>query len=284
MNALKQVKTYTDNYTSLATIQDGYTKHFNTFLDWLQDNGLSNLTMADQLRAYFKDLQESNYKPRTVTIKRQAVKNRLRRMADTLDIQERYFFETLLKRIDKDIPAPKQASLKIQHSKLVTATEYKTILERCRSEKQRLFLTFLWATGSRIAELTGIKITDTEKQGEAYSLTLRGKGNKYRQVLIQAELYERIQAEFNGQCYLFETAGGKAYETSYISNQIRKIAKTAINRKVSAHSLRHGFATDMIKRTGKVKAVSEYLGHASVKTTLDFYVHEELSNDEIFNR
>ena len=110
MNALKQVKTYTDNYTSLATIQDGYTKHFNTFLDWLQDNGLSNLTMADQLRSYFKDLQESNYKPRTITIKRQAVKNRLRRMADKLDIQERYFFETLLKRIDTDIPAPKQAS------------------------------------------------------------------------------------------------------------------------------------------------------------------------------
>ena len=40
--------------------------------------------------------------------------------------------------------------------------------------------------------------------------------------------------------------------------------------------LRHTFATECIKRGIDVKTVSELLGHASVKTTLERYVHSNM--------
>jgi integrase len=55
----------------------------------------------------------------------------------------------------------------------------------------------------------------------------------------------------------------------------------ATGRHFSPHGCRHTFATRAIERTGKLKAVSEYLGHASVSITLDMYVHEEIADDEL---
>ena len=48
-----------------------------------------------------------------------------------------------------------------------------------------------------------------------------------------------------------------------------------------APTLRHSFATEKIAKTGKIKGVSEYLGHSSSSITLDMYVHEELTDDEL---
>jgi len=55
----------------------------------------------------------------------------------------------------------------------------------------------------------------------------------------------------------------------------------ATGKHFSPHGCRHTFATRAIERTGKLKAISKYLGHASVSITLDMYVHEEIADDEI---
>ena len=47
-----------------------------------------------------------------------------------------------------------------------------------------------------------------------------------------------------------------------------------------AHTLRHSFVTIMINRTGKIKAVSNYLGHGSASITLDMYVHQKLDKKD----
>ena len=51
----------------------------------------------------------------------------------------------------------------------------------------------------------------------------------------------------------------------------------------SAHSFRHFFATDRIKKTNNTKGVSVYLGHASTSTTLDMYTHTELSYNDLID-
>jgi len=50
---------------------------------------------------------------------------------------------------------------------------------------------------------------------------------------------------------------------------------------VGAHALRHSAATALIAATGKVQAVSEYLGHADPSTTLRFYAHQALRDEEL---
>ena len=81
---------------------------------------------------------------------------------------------------------------------------------------------------------------------------------------------------------LFCTSTGKHYTRQYVTNQIKKIGKAILGKKISAHTLRHSFATHKIAETGKIKGVSRYLGHSTSATTLDMYVHEELSPEELF--
>ena len=49
-----------------------------------------------------------------------------------------------------------------------------------------------------------------------------------------------------------------------------------LRKDISAHTLRHSFATRMIDEGKSIKGVSKYLGHSNVSTTLDLYVHSEL--------
>lgn len=53
-------------------------------------------------------------------------------------------------------------------------------------------------------------------------------------------------------------------------------------RPASAHVLRHSRATDLLKKTGRIKAVSRLLGHASEATTLAFYVKDSFTDEELF--
>jgi integrase len=68
---------------------------------------------------------------------------------------------------------------------------------------------------------------------------------------------------------------------AYHSKRIASLAESILGKHISAHSLRHSFATNMIRKTNKIVATSEYLGHSSTTMTLDMYVHEVFSLSEL---
>jgi integrase len=113
-------------------------------------------------------------------------------------------------------------------------------------------------------------------------LILCGKGAKERTVKIPPELLERIRAAYRGDRYLFETQHGRRYDRSQVSNDIKRLGRRILGRRISAHTFRHTFATRMIEKTGKTEAVSRYLGHASPSITLAMYVHQSLDSAELF--
>ena len=139
----------------------------------------------------------------------------------------------------------------------------------------------LWVTGCRISEILGVKLAQCEQHGERVHIRIMGKGKKERYVWIPLVLYRRILATFGGTTYLFETSAGKPYSRSYVSNQIAKLGRAILGRRISAHTFRHSFATRKIRETGKIQAVSEYLGHSSVAITLSLYCHDELSEEDL---
>jgi len=165
---------------------------------------------------------------------------------------------------------------------VISESEYHIVLQKARSTRQTCFVMFLWQTGCRVAELAGAKLCDCKVEAKTVDIRILGKGNKERHVYITKPLYDRIRETFRGEKYLIETSSGRKYDPDYISKQIKKLTKYAIGRALSAHNLRHSFATNMIERTNKIQAVSTYLGHASVSNTLNMYVHQELSAAELF--
>lgn len=108
------------------------------------------------------------------------------------------------------------------------------------------------------------------------AVRIRGKGQKERQVKVRRELVDRVRAAFRGKAFLFERPGGGPYSRQHVSREVHVAGQVVLKRRISAHTLRHTFATLQIRKTHKVKGVSLYLGHSSTAITQDMYVHEEL--------
>ncbi len=68
---------------------------------------------------------------------------------------------------------------------------------------------FLFYTGCRISEATGLKISDCTPNDNFVSMRILGKGRKERILTIPTILYNKIQAFYDGNTYLFETRNKK---------------------------------------------------------------------------
>lgn len=154
-------------------------------------------------------------------------------------------------------------------------------LQAGSSVRLGLAIELLYRTGLRAAEACGIRYRDLVEKPDYYEATVTGKGEKVRTVLVPKDLVRDIRSVIVGREYLLETSGGKPLRPEYLSHEIRKAGARVLHRRVVPHDLRHTFATDMIAKTRKVKATSEYLGHSSVATTLDLYTHEVLTAAEL---
>ena len=134
-------------------------------------------------------------------------------------------------------------------------------------------------TGIRVGEAINLKFKDISEENGIYILRIRGKGNKYRVVMIKKHLIEKhIEAlsinYLNEDGYLLVNAKGKPLTQAYISRIIEKILISAGIRKEKngAHMLRHTFATMLYKKQKDLVLVQEALGHASLDTSR-IYTH-----------
>jgi integrase len=265
----------------LSQIKDNYTAQCKHWIKWVTGNNKE--INSETIREYFLFLDNAGYKAKSINVMRQAVKKRVRQLFNNADTEFKMKLEHTLKEIDQEIKKPKVNSETVEIDKVLSKQEYKDILNKCRSNRQRAFIMFLFQTGCRVNELTGITLSDCNDQGEYIKISVTGKGKKERAVRIDTDLFNFIQHTFQGKTYLFETGPGKRYQNDYISKQIKKIG-VLIGRKISAHSLRHSFATNMIKTyPEKIDSISKYMGHSDISITLNMYHHTQLSNSELFS-
>lgn len=265
----------------LSQIKDNYTAQCKHWIKWVTGNNKE--INSETIREYFLFLDNAGYKAKSINVMRQAVKKRVRQLFNNADTEFKMKLEHTLKEIDQEIKKPKVNSETVEIDKVLSKQEYKDILNKCRSNRQRAFIMFLFQTGCRVNELTGITLSDCNDQGEYIKISVTGKGKKERAVRIDTDLFNFVQRTFQGKTYLFETGPGKRYQNDYISKQIKKIG-VLIGRKISAHSLRHSFATNMIKTyPEKIDSISKYMGHSDISITLNMYHHTQLSNSELFS-
>lgn len=147
--------------------------------------------------------------------------------------------------------------------------------------KMSLIILFLSKTGCRISEALNLKLGDIVETDDAVEFSVIGKGKKARTVFLSKPDYQIIRETFKGEKYLFETIHGNRYDKANVTKKIAKLSKSILGRHASAHTFRHSFATQKIRETRKIQAVSEYLGHSDVATTLNMYVHENLTLEEL---
>ena len=226
--------------------------------------------LAEGLESWKAALRSGGASVATVNRKLSGVKTAMRKAAEKLPPEGRREMEAAL----ASVRGIRQARGAIRAEKMLTPEEVGKLIQRL-SARGKLFVRFLYATGCRVSEMIGIRLSDCKVNG-GVTIEVIGKGGKARKVRIPRKLYDEIRATFGGKRWLFETENGTEYDRSYISHMIERQSKRAIGRMVG-HTL-SAPRTALISKTNKVQAVSEYLGHADPATTLRFYVHESLTD------
>ncbi len=141
---------------------------------------------------------------------------------------------------------------------------------------------FAFHTGMRLSEILNlewksvnmadriIKVANTE------DFTTKSKSERI--IPINKTLFQvlvRIQPKIfrMGRNYVFPKQAGQSYSVDYISHKFKKAARLAgIGEDIHFHSLRHSFASNLIRRGVPIVTVKELLGHADISTTM-IYSH-----------
>ena len=153
-------------------------------------------------------------------------------------------------------------------------------------QRDRLILELLYASGMRVSELVSIKINDISFGSK--TIKILGKGNKeritYYNDITNKYLKKYIndgrkKLNINNIDYLFLNYRGGHLTTRGVEKILDKIiAKTAINKHITPHMLRHSFATHLLNEGCDLLSVQELLGHASLSAT-NIYTH--ITNDRL---
>lgn len=192
-----------------------------------------------------------------------------------LTVGERFQLEEALKMKRKK--RPDQA---VGKDKVLTVEEVEYFIENCPDKTITLMFEFLYFTACRVSEALGVLLREIKDINNHVELYIRGKGSKDRWAMIDKDLADRIRTHFAGETYLFEH-NGKPYRREYVSMRIKRLGRRLLEREISAHTLRHSRATERLVKTGRVKAVQNMLGHSNSSTTLNLYVHDNFSWEDL---
>jgi integrase/recombinase XerC len=145
--------------------------------------------------------------------------------------------------------------------------------------RDRAIMELFYSSGLRLAELTGLELTDVDLVEGVVRVT--GKGAKVRIVPVGAKAREalrdwlkvRPQLEKSVSPSLFISRIGRRLSNRNIQARVDHWArKLGLPQSVSPHTFRHSFATHLLESSGDLRAVQEMLGHADIGTT-QIYTH-----------
>lgn len=135
--------------------------------------------------------------------------------------------------------------------------------------KDKAILELLFSTGLRISELCNLKSDINFEKGD---LQILGKGGKLRVVYI-SETACQLMKDFQGKKEISKRDTFFEVNERYVQRMIQKYAKMAgIFRKVTPHTMRHCFATDLLTNGADIRSVQAMLGHSNISTT-QIYTH-----------
>ncbi len=200
------------------------------------------------------------------------------------------------KRDIKTLP-PEKIELADTQTRTVTfleLDEVELLLAATQDEKNQLtaardtaLLETLFSTGLRVSELVSLDKAQINLQRGEFSV--RGKGDKVRVAFLspraaaaikqyldlRADNFQPVFIQHSLQTRKINDLSGEKLRLSQraVQRLLKKYAvKAGIVKKVTPHTLRHSFATDLLISGADIRSVQAMLGHSSITTT-QLYTH-----------
>lgn len=264
-----------------------YRNDLGQFLAYLQNldlarrpRGWGNVT-RDHIVSYMLEMKEREYASSTVARKVAAVKSFFNFQVDQGFILRNPADELDSPKVEKHLPSaipPEDVDRLLSAPQGESPTAY----------RDRALLESLYATGLRVSELVALDVTDVDVT--AGTVRCVGKGNKERVLPV----YDQALAVINDYIFkgrpvlvkndleeqaLFLNRRGKRLTRQGLWLIIKRyVDDLDIDSRVTPHTLRHSFATHMLRGGAGLREVQQMLGHANISTT---QVYTQVSNDHL---
>jgi integrase/recombinase XerC len=197
------------------------------------------------------------------------------------------------------VGSPRREQTLPQHLDLAQADQVMGTpdLDEAAGRRDRAILELFYASGLRLSELVSLDLEDVNLAGRM--VRVRGKGGKERLVPFNHSTADALKAmlrDTRGQAApasprrspvartharprhaLFLNQRGGRLTTRSVDRIVRQAAHTAaVPGGLSAHALRHTFATHLLQAGADLRAIQELLGHSSLSTT-QRYTHLDIA-------
>lgn len=200
----------------------------------------------------------------------------------------RMFLKYLMKQGHK-VYSPENIELaktEARHIDHLDVTELQRMLDVAQKHQRNYaIMHMLFSTGLRVSELTSLnRDIDLSKD----EMTIRGKGDKLRIVFLSPKARESVREYLNNRTdmdeALFIQEGPRVVKLEEqnvslrltprsVERLVKRIAiEAGIAKKVTPHTIRHSFATDLLRNGADIRSVQMMLGHSNIATT-QIYTH-----------
>lgn len=141
--------------------------------------------------------------------------------------------------------------------------------------RDRAMLELLYATGIRVSELIGLKLSDVNMH---MGFLICREGDRERMIPFGSQVREALQRYLvsarehmvtnEARDILFVNCSGTPMSRQGFWKLVKSYAKKAgIAKDITPHTLRHTFAAHMVENGTDLKSVQEMLGHSDISTT-----------------
>jgi site-specific recombinase XerD len=164
-------------------------------------------------------------------------------------------------------------------------------VERSPEARDRAIAKLLFYAGLRLDELASLDVEDVPVSARKGRVIVRsGKGDRYREVALGAEVREAIDGwvedrreRFAGtaESALFLSRKGERLSTRAIDLIVRSLGEeAALGCPLSAHTLRHTCLTNLVRAGYDLVLVAEIAGHKRLETTRRYSLPSEADREE----
>ncbi len=286
------MKQQIDTYLNHLAVERGFSgntimAYRNDLYSLLKDLESKNLSdwksvTTDHLLKFVLLLQEKGYSETTRARKTAAVRSYFAFLVDDRLIENSPAAELSSPKIGRSLPTA------LSEEEVIRVLEAPMAVDTPESRRDKAMLELLYATGMRVTELVSLRVNDVNLSGGFVRCI--GKGNKERLIPFHEQALDALafyieegrDSFLNGnpkEPALFLNRRGEQLTRQGFWLILKEYARKAgITSPVTPHTLRHSFATHMLRGGASLRQVQEFLGHASIAST-QIYTH--LTDDHL---
>lgn len=257
---------------------ESYRNDLEKFVKFYSNKNIKDITNED-LKKYIKYLNEEGLNEKSISRNVSCLKSFYKFLVIEKFITNNVSDSLFLPKIRKALPniLTEEEVLKLLDIELITPFDY----------RNKAMLELMYATGLRVSELVKVKLQDIDFNDDI--IRTFGKGSKERIIPIgeyakeylkkYIELYRSLLLIKGNSDYVFINNHGSNMTRQGFFKIIKKIAKEKdIKSEISPHTLRHSFASHLLKYGADLRTIQELLGHSDISTT-QIYTH--ISHEEL---